>query len=138
MLRTSRGSHILASSREALGIAGESAWHVPSLATPNPAEPLTLAQLEKYAAIQLFIERATQALAMFKVTNANAPAIAQICRRLDGIPLAIELAAARVKTLSAEQIAARLDEATFNAAWEAGRTLTLDQAIALALKQTDG
>jgi class 3 adenylate cyclase len=76
VLHASRETRILASSREALGIAGESAWRVPSLPTPNPTEPLTLVQLEQYAAIRLFIERATQSLAAFSVTHANAPEIA--------------------------------------------------------------
>jgi predicted ATPase/class 3 adenylate cyclase len=109
-IHASRGTRILASSREALGIAGELAYHVPSLPTPNPSEAVNIAQFEQYAAVRLFIERAAFALPTFAVTNANAPAVAQICYRLDGIPLAIELAAARVKALSAEQIAARLDD----------------------------
>jgi non-specific serine/threonine protein kinase len=108
-----RGSHktrILASSREALGITGETAYRVPSLPTPNPKEQLNLEQLQKCASVQLFIERATQILPAFKVTKVTSPAITQICHRLDGIPLAIELTAARVKVLSVEQIAERLDD----------------------------
>ena len=77
---------------------------------PRRRHQLPIEQLEHFPAVQLFIERATQALATFKVTNANMAAITQICHRLDGIPLAIELAAARVKALSVEQIAARLDD----------------------------
>jgi predicted ATPase/DNA-binding SARP family transcriptional activator len=101
---------ILTSSREALSIGGESAWRVPSLPTPNPREGLTLVQLEQYAAVRLFSERATQSLATFRLTSANASMVAQICYRLDGIPLAIELAATRVKAMRVEQIAARLDD----------------------------
>jgi predicted ATPase/class 3 adenylate cyclase len=101
---------ILASSREALGVAGEAAYRVPSLATP-PADwlpaPAELAQLD---AVRLFVERAAAARPGFALTEQNAAAVAQICRRLDGIPLAIELAAARVKVLAPEQIAARLDD----------------------------
>jgi predicted ATPase/class 3 adenylate cyclase len=114
VLHASRETRILASSREALGIAGESAYRVPSLAVPPNFRSLqdfgSLEQLTQYAAVRLFIDRATQALATFSVTNANAPAVAQICYRLDGIPLALELAAARVKVLRVEQIAARLDD----------------------------
>ena len=110
VLRGSRTTRILASSREALGITGETAYRVPSLPTPDPKEQLNLEQLQKCESVQLFIERATQILPAFKVTQANSPAITQICHRLDGIPLAIELAAARVKVLSVEQIAERLDD----------------------------
>ena len=110
VLHGSRGVRILASSREALGIAGEIAYRVPSLPTPSPRERLEIEQLEDYESVQLFIERAAQTLPTFKVTNATSPAVTQICHRLDGIPLAIELAAARVKVLSVEQIAERLDD----------------------------
>jgi non-specific serine/threonine protein kinase len=102
-------TRILATSREALGIPGESIYRVPPLPTPNPQESIEIKQIEKYAAVRLFIDRAMQSLSTFQVTNANAPAIAQICYRLDGIPLAIELAAVRVKTLSVEKITERLD-----------------------------
>ncbi len=107
--------HILASSREALGIAGETTFNVPSLSLPDPKHlPPVGAEfvpaLTQYEAVQLFIERALGALPGFTVTNQNAPAVAQICYRLDGIPLAIELAAARVKMLRVEQIAMRLDD----------------------------
>ncbi|MEP7200321.1 MAG: adenylate/guanylate cyclase domain-containing protein, partial [Chloroflexota bacterium] len=110
VLRASRETRVLASSREALGIAGESAYRIPSLETPHPNDQIPLEALTQYAAVRLFVERATQALATFSLTQANAPAVVQICFRLDGIPLAIELAAARVKVLRVEQIAARLDD----------------------------
>ena len=110
VLHASRATRILATSREALGIPGESIYRVPSLQTPSPEEKMDLEQFEQYAAVRLFIDRATQSLATFRVTNANAPAVAQICYRLDGIPLAIELAAARVKALSVQKIAERLDD----------------------------
>jgi predicted ATPase/class 3 adenylate cyclase len=90
------GLKILASSREALGIAGEVAYRTPSLANPE--------------SIQLFADRARAANSAFALTDSNKLAVAQICHRLDGIPLAIELAAARTKLLSAEQIATRLDD----------------------------
>lgn len=106
---------ILATSRETLGIAGESAFGVPSLSVPDPGQVspggVDLASnLIPYEGVRLFVERAVAVQPNFNLTNANAPAVAQICYRLDGIPLAIELAAARVKALSAEQIAARLDD----------------------------
>jgi predicted ATPase/class 3 adenylate cyclase len=100
---------ILATSREALGVTGEMIWHVPSLSLPDVRQLPAIEQLSQYEAVQLFIERATLVQPHFLVTNDNAPAVAQICFRLDGIPLAIELAAARVKALSVEQIAKRLD-----------------------------
>jgi predicted ATPase/class 3 adenylate cyclase len=90
------GLKILASSREALGIAGEITYHTPSLADAEST--------------RLFVERARIANPKFNLTDSNATSIAQICSRLDGIPLAIELAAARTKLLSPEQIAARLDD----------------------------
>ena len=99
---------IIASSREALGIDGENAYRVPSLSLPNPHDRLQ--NIEKSEAVKLFMERATAALPEFKITEANATAIAQICQRLDGIALAIELAASRVKLLKVEQIASRLDD----------------------------
>jgi predicted ATPase/class 3 adenylate cyclase len=96
LLHQCAGLKILASSREALGIAGEVAYHTPSLGDSEST--------------RLFVDRAHAANSKFSLTDANASSIAQICRRLDGIPLAIELAAARTKLLSAEQIASRLDD----------------------------
>jgi predicted ATPase/class 3 adenylate cyclase len=112
VLHVSRETRILASSREALGITGESTYRIPSLETPNPeqVDQIPVEALTQYAAVRLFVERATQALATFSLTPANASAVVQICSRLDGIPLAIELAAARVRSLRVEQIAARLDD----------------------------
>ncbi len=101
---------ILASSREALGIAGEMSYQVPSLQVPNPAELPSLDQLENMDSVRLFMDRAIASKPDLVLTNGNAAFIAQICFRLDGIPLAIELAAARVKVLTPEQIAARLDD----------------------------
>jgi non-specific serine/threonine protein kinase len=97
---------ILASSREALGIAGETVFRVPSLSLPEPSSQALL----DYEATRLFIDRAAKAEPRFRLTDHNASSIAQICARLDGIPLAIELAAARVKLFTPEQIAERLDD----------------------------
>jgi predicted ATPase/class 3 adenylate cyclase len=99
---------ILTTSREALSILGESAWSVPSLGLP-PGQA-SIEQIADSAAARLFIQRAMAARPGFELNEANGRAIAQICRRLDGIPLALELAAARVKALTPEQIAARLDD----------------------------
>ena len=101
---------IIASSREALGIAGEASYLVPSLGLPDLQNPPSFESLSQYESIKLFIDRATSAVSTLSVTNENALAIAQICHRLDGIPLAIELAAAKVRALSVEQIAKRLDD----------------------------
>ena len=100
---------IIGSSREPLGIAGETVYRVPSLSVSKPDE-VKSETLIKSESAQLFIERALAANPKFNVSDKNALSVAQICRRLDGIPLALELAAARVASLSVEQIAARLDD----------------------------
>ena len=110
LLANSHTIKILASSREALGVDGEQAWHVPSLNIPDIRNLPAIEQLSQYEAVRLFIERTLLTQPHFTVNNDNAPAIAQICYRLDGIPLAIELAAARVKVLNTEEIASRLDD----------------------------
>ena len=109
LLRACPGLRVLATSREPLGVAGEVVWRVPSLALPE-ATPLT-EQREDAAAVRLFVARARAALPAFALTEQNARAVADVCRRLDGIPLALELAAAHVPLLSVEQIAERLDDA---------------------------
>jgi predicted ATPase/class 3 adenylate cyclase len=110
LLRACPELKILASSREALGIAGEVPYRVPSLATPDPVHLPALENLLDVDSIRLFLERAKIVKSDFKLTKENASFVAQICSRLDGIPLAIELAAVRVKVLSPEQIASRLDD----------------------------
>ncbi|HJS19179.1 MAG TPA: helix-turn-helix domain-containing protein [Anaerolineales bacterium] len=99
---------ILATSREALGILGEVVYHMPSLGLPDIEQ--TLEKFREYESVRLFEERAQLAQPDFKLTLENASFVAQICSRLDGIPLAIELAAARVNIFSVAQIAARLDD----------------------------
>ena len=101
--------HILATSREMLGIQGEKTFRCPPLFHPDPQSQPTFSELAVSEAVRLFVERAQNASSSFRLTEANAPLVAQVCQRLDGIPLAIELAAARVRLLSMEQIAARLD-----------------------------
>jgi non-specific serine/threonine protein kinase len=104
--------HILATSREMLGIAGEHTLLVPSLSLPADIQGLQdFGSLSEYEAVRLFVERAVTVMPDFILTNENASAIVQICQRLDGIPLALELAATRVKVLSVKQIAARLTDA---------------------------
>jgi predicted ATPase len=100
---------VLATSREPLGLEGEVTWRVPSLGLP-PAQLDEPAGVEQYDAVRLFVDRAIQARPNFRVDNDNAPAVAQICHRLDGIPLAIELAAARTRSLPPERIASELDD----------------------------
>ncbi|HKE89565.1 MAG TPA: AAA family ATPase, partial [Gemmatimonadales bacterium] len=103
---------ILATSREPLGIEGERAWLVPPLALPalSADEPVTRAAAATSEAVRLFVERAQAVRPSFDLIDGNAAAIVQICRRLDGLPLAIELAAARARILDPRQIAARLDD----------------------------
>src|SRR5207249_97518 len=100
-------------SRQALGLIGEVAWPVPPLALPDPrtAIPASVAgqvNLTVYSAVRLFVERAQAACPSFQLTPDNSWAVVQACCRLDGIPLAIELAAARLKLLSVQQVTERL------------------------------
>jgi non-specific serine/threonine protein kinase len=110
LLRAGTGLHILATSREALGIQGETVWHVPSLSFPPPSSSLSPEGLLEYEAVRLLVERVAAVEPMFAITKANAAVVAEVCYRLDGIPLAIELAAARIKVLSVEQINVRLKD----------------------------
>jgi non-specific serine/threonine protein kinase len=119
---------ILATSREALGIGGEVAWLVPSLSLPIEDVIPSPEALLQWEGIRLFVERARTMRADFAIMPTNANAVAQVCRQLDGMPLAIELAAARTKTLSVEQIAARLDDRF--------HLLTLGSRMALPRQQT--
>jgi non-specific serine/threonine protein kinase len=105
---------ILVTSRETLGLPGELVWRVPSLQTPSPEQLAETREtpvdaIEQMDSVRLFVERARQSIASFQVTVDNAKALAHICHQLDGIPLAIELAAARMVTHSPDQLAARLD-----------------------------
>jgi predicted ATPase/class 3 adenylate cyclase len=101
---------ILATSREALRVAGETSWRVPPLTLPDPERLPPLETVAQSPAVALFADRALTALPGFTLSAKNAPSIVQICQRLDGIPLAIELAAARLSVLSLEQIATRLQD----------------------------
>lgn len=108
LLGTCRDLHVLTTSREPLGIVGERLWPVPPLDVP-PAD-VSVADAGGYPAVELLVDRALAVRPGFAVDEHNVAAIAQICRRLDGMPLAIELAAARLRAMSPEVIAERLDD----------------------------
>jgi non-specific serine/threonine protein kinase len=109
-LRAAPLVRVLATSREPLGVEGEVTWRVPSLGLPPKGADLLPDQAGAADAVRLFVERAAQARPGFALTESNSAAVAEICRRLDGIPLAIELAAARARALTPNEIADRLDE----------------------------
>ncbi|MBO2446006.1 AAA family ATPase [Actinomadura barringtoniae] len=98
----------LATSRQTLGLDGERAVRVPPLPVPVGDAVLAPEELEQYDGVRLFVDRATRTLPSFTITGANCDAVVQVCRQLDGLPPAIELAAARVRSLSPRQIADRL------------------------------
>ena len=110
LLQAASSVHVLTSSREALRVSGESVYPLSPLPTPDPRFATSTQILEQYDAVRLFVDRASAANSAFMLNDTNAGAVGTICRRLDGIPLAIELAAARVRALSVENIAARLDD----------------------------
>jgi len=109
VLHTCPGVRILATSRQPMGLAGEIVYRLPSLAVPERAAGLKAGDAVGYGAIALFVDRAKAADLRFTLTDDNVPIVADICRRLDGIALAIELAAARVKVLSIPNLAQRLN-----------------------------
>ncbi|MGW0042734.1 ATP-binding protein [Rhodococcus sp. NPDC003348] len=110
LLRTCPDLRILATSREPLAIGGEAVLRVPSLTVPDPQRSTQLEGLPQYEAVSLFVERAAAAVPGFALTDENRVAVAQICQQLDGLPLAIELAAVRLRAMSAEQILHRLTD----------------------------
>jgi predicted ATPase/DNA-binding CsgD family transcriptional regulator len=103
--------HVLATSREPLAIPGEVIWLVPPLRVPEHDSYASIEELLAYESAQLFVMRATAVLPAFRLTLENAPNVARICQRVEGLPLALELAAARLRTMSLEEIAERLDDA---------------------------
>jgi predicted ATPase/class 3 adenylate cyclase len=109
ILRGCGGVHVVATSREALHVPGEELYRVPSLAVPAVSAGLSAEKALRFGSIELFVARSS-AVGPFTLTDDNAPIVADICRRLDGIALAIELAASRVKVLSPRQLGQRLDE----------------------------
>ncbi|HLA06673.1 MAG TPA: adenylate/guanylate cyclase domain-containing protein, partial [Anaerolineales bacterium] len=124
--------HVLASSREAFGIAGEQPYRVPSLPFPDPKHMPALDEIAKCESVQLFVERVKAYFPSFTLTEKNAASVAQICYRLDGIPLALELAAARLKVMSVEQLASRLGD-VFNLLTSGSRTALPRQQTLRAL-----
>jgi non-specific serine/threonine protein kinase len=118
---------VLATSRVSLGVGGEALWQVPPLSVPAKTgggldEEYTTEGLMRYEAVRLFVDRAHLKLPNFELTQENARAVARVCRRLDGIPLALELATARMGTLAVEQVAQRL-EASLDVLKNASRTV---------------
>jgi predicted ATPase/class 3 adenylate cyclase len=114
LLQTGAGLKVLASSRDVLQVAGETTYQVPTLSVPEAQEDIHAAievdRLSRHEAVRLFVDRASAAQSRFRLTPDNAAAVAAICHRLDGIPLAIELAAARTRALSVQAIATRLKD----------------------------
>jgi len=108
LLNTSAGVQIVVTSRAALHVSAEHVFPVPPLRLPDPASLPELDELSQYEAVQLFVERAQAVAPGFTITSENAPAVAELCVRLDGLPLAIELAASRAKLLSPQALLARL------------------------------
>jgi predicted ATPase/DNA-binding NarL/FixJ family response regulator/transcriptional regulator with XRE-family HTH domain len=110
LLATCPDLRILATSREPLQVTGERQWRVPTLALPDPDQPLPIAELALCPAVQLFVDRARSVDPAFSLTEHNSEAIVDVCTRLGGIPLTLELAAARVRVLTVAQILERLDD----------------------------
>jgi predicted ATPase/DNA-binding SARP family transcriptional activator len=110
LLRAAPDVTILTTSREPLRVAGEVVFRVPSMGIPDPEQPLTPEELDRYEAVRLLSERARAAMPDFAVDSENATDIARICFRLDGLPLALELAAARIGALGTAALADRLDD----------------------------
>jgi predicted ATPase/DNA-binding CsgD family transcriptional regulator len=134
LLRACPSVSILATSREPLKIDGEIERSVPPLTCPETSDLIALERLREFDAVRLFAERATGASDRFQLSERTAPAVARVCQQLDGIPLALELAAARIRVLSVDQIAARLDDC-FGVLTEGSRTAprrqrTLESAVA--------
>lgn len=108
LLHSSTQLHILATSREVLGVSGETTWRLPSMTTPKVTQHMTLTQLQQLESVELFLNRTQAARPGFRLGEESADTVARICRRLDGVPLAIELAAARMRNLPLAVIDERL------------------------------
>jgi predicted ATPase len=133
LLTQCRGLRILATSRDVLGVDGEVVWRVPSMSTPDGQRPLTPDDLQRCDTVQLFVQRARAAHPGFEVNDGNAASVAAVSRRMDGIPLAIELVAARLRTMALpeidQHIAARLDLVTGGSRTSLPRQRTLQAAF---------
>src|SRR5690606_9982348 len=123
LLRTCDDLRILATSREPLRTSGEQVWPVPPLSVPKRGEAASAAHALTSDAVRLFLQRANAVAPNFALSDGNAPAVGEICRQLDGVPLAIELAAARISALTPQQIADRLGD-RFRLLASADRTAT--------------
>jgi predicted ATPase len=121
LLRSVRNLRILSTSREALNISGEVVWRIPSLSCPDPDSEKDIIKVQKYEAIRLFVERAASGKPGFTLNPQNVSPIVQICRRFEGIPLAIELAATRIRHMGPEIILERLED-QFRILYSASRT----------------
>jgi predicted ATPase/DNA-binding SARP family transcriptional activator len=125
---------IVTTSREPLAVAGESVYRVPSLGVPGePDGALDVAELSGLDSVQLFVERARQTVPQFVIDNSTAAAVAEICRRLDGMPLALELAAARLVHLTVDEVAAGISSALTLLVRRGGARLDRQQTLAAAL-----
>jgi non-specific serine/threonine protein kinase len=111
LLRACPHLKVLVSSRIPLGIEGEAVFRVPSLSYPERRPAVEVEDLLGYSAVRLLVERVRLSLPDYQVSGKNGAALVRICRRLDGIPLALELAAARLNVLTADQVAERLEHA---------------------------
>jgi predicted ATPase/DNA-binding winged helix-turn-helix (wHTH) protein len=110
IVRHNQDIAVLVTSRERLGMTGELTYRVPSLTVPGTSETLTLESVSRYEGVRLFVERAKLARPDFELTAENAACVASICARLDGMPLAIELAAPRLRSMSVDELSQRLDQ----------------------------
>jgi len=133
LLRECSNLHVLATSRQVLNIAGEMIWRVPPLSFPDPHHLPQPEDLRKYEAIQLFADRARLKEPTFDITPGNAYAVAQLCYALDGLPLAIEMAAVRVGSMPVEEIASRLDERFRLFVGDSSTTLSRQQTLRAAI-----
>jgi hypothetical protein len=132
IVRHCPGVRIIATTREALGVDGEAVYRLPALGVPAERERLSAEEALRYEAVALFVARARAADSRFAITDANAATVAEICRRLDGIALAIELAAPRIKILNLTQLAAKLGE-RFRLLTGGGKTVVPRQQTMRAL-----
>lgn len=122
LMRACPRLRILATSREALAVSGESLWSLSTMSLPELSSPVSVSRLMECEAVQLFVERAELSNPRWRLTEQNGLAVAKLCRRLNGIPLAIELAASRMKVLAVEQILSKLDN-SFNLLASSGRAV---------------
>jgi len=133
LLKAAPGPRVLSTSRESLGVAGEVSVSVRSLASPPVGAEADLQTAAQSEAVRLFVDRARQVAPEFALDATNAPAVVEICRRLDGIPLALELAAARLRLLSPEQIRARLHD-RFRLLTRSSRAMSRHQTLLATLQ----